>query len=909
VAERPDVAEKKTRIVTITAPEQVGEAEVLGCFEPTDEGTPKTLDLSAVKEASCENPVMVILMENSEIGRGFPRADLLRPETVEAFVATTHDKYKATSGDAFGKNVKFMFCDEPQATAKMIPLSPFFFVEFLDEHGYDLRDKIGELFFAQEGTVEVRYDYCKTLQRLFDENFMIPLHDWCADNDLLYTGHIIENAFPFPLPHPDNMASLRWMQAPGIDLLGFQFVATNMADNGKYFFNMREVSSLVSQFNREWLLVESCGGPGFHTSFELFKPLEDYLLALGTNVMDPHLAHLTLIGGGKFDFPHTLSDHSPWWKYYYNQAEHVGRANTALCQGRETNRVLVLHPATSTWAHMDPQSKRSKYKVDGAALKTLEQLTYDLMLDLYGGQIDFDLGSEIVMEEVASVEDGKIRVGEAVYDVVIVPQTIENLKSSTLKLFEDYTGQGGTLWSLRDAPTRLEGRLSDAPSKLFEKNGAVRRFSDNADLVSTLRKKVPPRLTGPKGEALPSELLWRRVETADGEIVLFFSNPWGETMDFTVQLEDKAAWTLDTATGDTSALETFEQDGEALAKLSLPSRGHALWVCKSGEEAETPEPKPEINTPVSVEFSGAKALEENRLFVEHADIEGRGGQSAEGVYAPQCDNLNWEWQGFEGGYGWSGHQVNRNILERKPDPKGAFTVRYHFNVDEAVADETLNFMRVAVERPTLYTIDLNGETLDQSTAERWFDPDMAALPVGNVVKRGANVLTLRADAFHPLHMIAPIYVLGDFSVEPVEKGFDIKPKKPIEMNDWTQNGLPFYPAAVRYDFTITLDDDAKHLKVLADQFEGALTHVKLDGEALGEILHPPFTLEAEGEFKAGEHTLSLDVYGNMKNMMGSHLTVGIWGRWVANYYPEQPAGSEYKFVPTGLMAPPEVYMG
>ncbi|MFP4379833.1 MAG: hypothetical protein ACLFUS_04945 [Candidatus Sumerlaeia bacterium] len=910
VSERPDVAEKKTRIVTITSAEQVGDAEVLGCFEANDSGVPKRLDPSAVQDASCENPVKVILMENSPVARNFPKADLLRPETVKTFIETTHDKYKAKSGDAFGKNVKFMFCDEPQATAKIIPLSPHFFVEFLDEHGYELRDKIGELFFAQEGSAEVRYDYCQTLQRLFDQNFMLPLHDWCAQNDLEYTGHIIENAFPFPLPHPDNMASLRWMQAPGIDLLGFQFKATNMMDNGKYFFNMREVSSLVSQFNREWLMVESCGGPGYHTSFELFKPLEDYLLALGTNVMDPHLAHLTLIGGGKFDFPHTLSDHSPWWKYYYNQAEHVGRANTALCQGREKNRVLLLHPATTTWKHMDPLSKRDKYQVDGAALMTLEQLTYELVLDLYGYQIDFDLGSEIVMEEVASVEDGKLRVGEAVYDAVIVPQVMDNWKSSTLKLFEEYTKQGGTLWSLRDAPSRLDGRISDAPAQLYAKDGAVRCFGDNAEMITALRETIPPRLTGPKGEALPAELLWRRIENADGEIILYFANPWGETMDFTVRLETDATWSLDTASGEMSALESFEQDGEVLAKVSLPSRGHALWVSKPGAMAESPEPKPEIATPVSVEFAGAEALEENRLFVEYADIEGRGGHSARELYAPQCDNLNWQWQGFEEGYGWAGHQFKRHILERKPDPRGAFTVRYHFNVDEAVSDETLKKMRVAVERPNLYNIELNDKHLDQSKAERWFDPDMGALPAGDAVQRGANTLTLKADVFHPLHMIAPIYVLGDFSIEPAKKGFTIKPAQPIEMNDWTQNGLPFYPAAVRYNFSITLDADAKNLKVVADQFEGALTHVELDGDALGEILHPPFTLEASGDFKKGDHTLSLDVYGNMKNMMGSHLTVGLWGRWIAGFYPSgQPAGSEYQFIPTGLMSPPKVFAG
>jgi hypothetical protein len=141
------------------------------------------------------------------------------------------------------------------------------------------------------------------------------MHDWCAAHGLLFTGHLMEHEWPSPRSQPDAMAAMRWMQAPGNDLLGFQFEPTTPADNGIYILNLKELSSLANQLGREWTLVETCGGAGYGAAFDVFKPLEDLVLAHGVNVIDPHLGHETVSGARKYDWAQTLSDHSPWWAH------------------------------------------------------------------------------------------------------------------------------------------------------------------------------------------------------------------------------------------------------------------------------------------------------------------------------------------------------------------------------------------------------------------------------------------------------------------------------------------------------------------------------------------------------------------------------------------------------------------
>ena len=61
-------------------------------------------------------------------------------------------------------------------------------------------------------------------------------------------------------------------------------------------------------------------------------------------------------------------------------------------------------------------------------------------------QIGFDLGDEFIIKNHASVNDKKFSVGKCNYDVLVIPETMENILDSTLIILENYLKAGGELY-------------------------------------------------------------------------------------------------------------------------------------------------------------------------------------------------------------------------------------------------------------------------------------------------------------------------------------------------------------------------------------------------------------------------------------------------------------------------------
>jgi hypothetical protein len=906
VQRHPELAQREVSLRTVYDPAHVTGADVLACLAAGDDGVPQRLDDEAWKNAAPQSPVRVVTMSAPKLGRTFAAADLLLPQTATTFLETTHDRYAAYTGDEFGKSVRFMFCDEPHVTAPFWAMSPYLLKEFRFEHGYDLVDEIHKLIFTQDGSPEVRYDYFQTVNRLFIDNFMKPLHDWCEQHDLLFTGHLIENTFPRPKPQPDNMAALRWMQAPGNDLLGFQFAPTTPEDNALYFYNLREMTSIANQCDREWRLVESAGAPGYQASFEVFKPCEDYLLALGTNVMDPHLAHQTLAGIRKYDWPHTLSDHSPWWDHYHNEANHVGRTNAALCQGAEVNRIGVLHPATSTWLHWENPTGEQKVRrpPHPEPIAKLGEEMFALALKLYGGQMDFDLISEFVLAEMGQPAEGKLEVGACTYEVVVVPACMETWTTGTLQMMEHYLAGGGKILALGEAPARIDGRPSSEPADLADRwSDQWIRFESIEALRDHLRQMLGPVLSAPDSSALPDQLCWRRTLSPDGERIYFFANPWAEAITCDVLLPGKAAFELNTADGSIEPAPLPATDEGLTLQLSLPPRSHRLVVVSDTPHEQAPEkPAEPTATRLEPEFIKAEATDVNRLIVDYCDVRALTGQELLGAPTAVADQTNWRWQGFEGN-AWR-KQVARNVADKPVDANTGFIVAYRFTVQPDVPADLLKQVEIAVERPWLYEVALNDQALDVPHARRWFDEDMRTLETGGALRTGENTLTLKAQPFQTLCEIMPIYILGPVSVQPAAKGWTLAAPEKLTLGDWTRQGWPFYPAGVRYDFRVKLDDRADSLRIQLNNWNGSVAVVNWRGKSVGDILHPPFALEIPGPIEPGDHTVGIEVLGNVRNMMGPHFGSGLTGPWAYEAYPmTQPAGDEYKLIPTGLFEP------
>lgn len=855
-------------------------------------------------EAGEATHAVVCAAPDRRIG-GLPVPDLLMPGTAAAFIKTTHERYRASSGGMFGKDVTMMFCDEPMIlnSGAGLPFSAYLSKEFHREHGYRLEDaKLFSLCFEQPDSPEVRFDFWRTVNRLFNDNFMKPLHDWCGRNNLLFTGHLMEHEWPSPKSTPDNMSGLRWMHAPGEDLLGFQFSPTALADNGLYLMNLKELSSVTSQLGRKWNMVETCGARGYHTSFSYFKPCEDFTLSFGVNVIDTHLAHESLSGSGKYDWPQTLSDHSPWWQYYRPHADHVARVNAALSQGRECNRTLVLMPTTTAWMHYTGSAfDEPGANVSNRRLELIKRAQIDLVVALYQQQIDFDLGDEFILAEFGSAAKGRLVVGERSYDAVVIPPSMETVNATTLALLDAFARSGGAVYAMR-VPERVDARVSDAPGSLAMAAG-WRPMADSGSLAAALRAQLPPYVTGPGGAPANPGLVWRRAAGKAGT-TWFFANPWSGPLDADVRIDGQSALTLDTAAGTISPHGAGRDGGRLALRLTLPPRGHALFLVTDTPAAPVRAQATPALRPVPLAACAAARTKPNMLYIDYCDVEAYG-RRLDNVNVTIANKTNWQWQGWSGSP-W-GKQFRRTVVDAPVDAASEVMVTYRFTV-QRLSPSARKSLRACIERPWLYTVELNGRKVAQSTGTRWFDEHMRSFPIGPLAREGANVLRLTARPFRTLCEIMPVYICGDFSLEAAAAGFEMTSATPVTLGDWTRQGMPFYHDRVRYAFEFQLDAPAQSLRARLPGWEGSVAVVNLDNREIGPVMHPPFELAVPGPVRRGRHVLAVDVIGNVKNMMGSHFSQALPLVWSYECAPAaQPAGSAYQFHPTGLMAAPELF--
>jgi hypothetical protein len=672
--------------------------------------------------------------------------------------------------------------------------------------------------------------------------------------------------------------------------------------NALYLLILKEVSSVAAQLGRPRVLCETYGGGGYGWALQQFKPLSDWCLVHGINIIDPHLSYQTLIGHRKYDWPQTIDDHAPWWSCYHLQAMHDRRATFALLQGRERNRVLLLHPTASGWLHYVPEgfdlgANREGWKARMAALGRSQ---CDVIQTLTDNQVDYDLGDEWIMAEFAKVRAGALVVGEREYSLVILPPNMETWLPSTVDLINEYLAHGGRLLALGDPPALVQGRPSDGPARLAEQfAGRWERMADMDALLARVRKLVPPHVCQPDGCPLPADLSWRREELDGGRTLYFFASPFLQEIGTQVKLDGGSLLALDTMTGEARQVATDPDGDGQMVELRLPPGGHALFVTDP-ERTEAPAPVLHGAKPVELGEVSAERLEPNVLVLNYCDLEVKGRRWAD-VVTLRADTICRREHGVPWRHSADGPEPEP--VEHPSAPDAGFGVTYRFRAEA----DALPGLELAVEQPWLYRVKVNGRAAKFADEARWFDEGIRKAPIGDLAREGENVVTLLAPQFSKLTEVAPIYVLGQFAVRAVSPGFVIGAPEPLGLGDWLRQGLLFYPWGMRFTMPFKLAAGAKGLTLRVPDWQGSAMRVLVDDREVGAIAYPPYVLEVEARLKRGRHTLTIDLFGNLKNMMGPPFSENLPISWAWMEAPlHQPDGAKYRLYPCGLYAAPSL---
>jgi hypothetical protein len=287
----------------------------------------------------------------------------LDPAAVQEFLRLTHERYKEACGPMFGKTIPGIFTDEPHHGFVMCetpkgwlyppdsgwatPWADDFAERFEEAFGYDLSDRLPELFFRLHGEKlsPVKWHYMELLHRRFLDSWARPIFEWCNRHHLRLTGHLLAEDLPGDqsITCGSVLRYYELMETPGMD----QLLLGNHS-----FWMAKQVASSARQTGRKWMLSELYGVTGWQLDFDGHKEIGDWQAFLGINLRCHHLSWYSMAGEAKRDFPASIFFQSAWYREYRVVEDYYARIHLLMQQGRPACDILVLHPVESVWAQV-----------------------------------------------------------------------------------------------------------------------------------------------------------------------------------------------------------------------------------------------------------------------------------------------------------------------------------------------------------------------------------------------------------------------------------------------------------------------------------------------------------------------------------------------------------------------------
>lgn len=854
-------------------------------------------------------------MEKRSFYNGNTYLDTLKKAATEKFIEMTHEKYKAACGKRLGTSIKGIFTDEPhrgqlmdgfsldvEYRQWMAPWTESLFDDFEERFGYDLKARLPEVFLQPEGKAvsPVKWHYVELLQQLFLENWAKPCDDWCRENNFILTGHIL---------HEDNLTAqtamsgsmMRYyetMEWPGIDLL---------SEENYNFWVAKQLQSAARQIGQKWLLSELYGCTGWQMPFLGHKAVGDWQALFGINVRCHHLSWVSMEGESKRDFPASIFHHSSWWKEYDEVEAYFARFGRMMSQGEPVCDTLVVNPVESVWCQIYP-GWSFYLGPQGDAVKKLEEQYADIFHWLQGAQIDFDYGDEEMMSRLASIEQSPegpvLVVGKARYRQVVAGG-MTTMRSTTLKLLEDFAAAGGKVIFAGDAPAYLDAVASDAPATFAAKATQVsfefKALTDACTEALTQPVQVIDKANGEYAQ----EIYVQTRRDGDDEIIMALNVHRKDAFETRVRIAGTGVveeW--DCLSGERCIIPAEAKDGWLEFDVKFWPADEHLYVVRPARQDELPVKQ-------ETEVVGTQALEgpfEYRLAEPNVCvIDNAEWKMDDDDWQPQLDILKID-QRLRDRVGLphrGGEMLQPWFVGRKEiDIKGRVSLRYRFDIDVMPRGA----VDLAMERPEMHKIAVNGIEIDPITKSGWWvDKIFERLPIpAEALKRGKNTIEISLD-LHESANLEAIYLLGDFGVA-VEgsRSSLIKLPETLKPSCLTEQGLPFYSGPVTYHLTLPKGEADAYLTLPG--MDAACAKVAAPGADGRAINWHPYEARVD-DLAAEDGTLDLHVYLTRRNSFGPlhQIPLHTFNYGPGNFITEGEHWTDnYQLITSGLLSAPVV---
>ena len=839
---------------------------------------------------------------------GMCYVDLMNPAAVQEFIRCTHEKYKEACGKYFGKEIPGIFTDEPcylmynAYSCPVLPWSDCLPAFFIERKGYDLREKLPELFFETGTFRKTRFDFFDCCVRLFVQSFTKQYADWCHENNLLMVGHYMaEDTLRNQIEWLGAvMPNYIYMDYPGVDKL---------ANNHDQLNTMKQVSSVAEQLQKPRTFCEVYGCIGHQSGFAVRKNIADWEAVLGINFINSHLSHYSMRGERKRDYPSNLFYQQPWWDEERNFADYSARMSYALTQGRRTVDILVLHPIASVWCEYDAIENKK-----GINRKTEK---YDRLFELLNRQLiakklDYHLGDEMVMEEYGEIVDGKLKIGAYTYSTIVLP-AVTNMNRNTKKLLEQFEGK---LICLDETPKYLEGE--PAAFDFLEKCTLCGQV---ADVIAVLDRQYPDRiqLIDQRSGGNADALICQERILEDGSRMVFAVNTEA-TREITARLSICAEGTpylLDLVDGGIKEPPYTIENGRIVMEMKMyPSSSVLLYFSKE-KVAVSGQPK-EIGSGVIFSDFSQKPLMD--LKIEKTTL-----------LDPNSFAIN------DATLWMNGELVGKDMPLQTiwhqhfyPAPDGTpYQMEYTFTIVNKVPENICAAIETA---ENLDEILINGNPVKPEKAcgeLGTFDPEKSYLDinftkvkaapylqmgenkitikgkkVNNITGRGNHVGVRNFKEHKPTEAEA-VYLFGDFTVWTRDKVHftvdgNVMQPDPFHL---VQSGYPFYNGKISFSITANLAEVSDDMYLQAYDVRFDYVKVRINGNEAGVRYSKPYLFAVGKYLHVGENLIEVEASTNLFNLMGPNRHDRMLEKpWTSpdsfvdmNQYTE-----EYTFVPFGI---------
>ncbi|MHA6483243.1 glycosyl hydrolase [Paenibacillus sp. strain BS8-2] len=865
---------------------------------------------------------------------GFAYVDVLRPEVAKLFIETTYAPYAEAFGEYFGEHIPAIFTDEPEISpgnlfqegTSFLPFSYWFASQFEQRNGYDLKDYLPCLFTdaewadAEHPASKVRFDYYETIRELWVSNWVVPISAWCQQQGIAYTGHYLEHNWPFPGSRlsPGVMSLYEYMHWPAIDMLTTSLLEEDGIE-AQLMLTIREAHSAANQFGHKRVLCEAFGAGGWDSSFKDYKRIGDWLFVNGITFMNQHLTYSTIAGVRKRDHPQSFDWRQPWWEQYTLLNDYYARLSAILSSGRTDNRILLLNPTTSPFclSTQDISGETEEGEVYHRLMKSY--LSAAQWLCQHGW--NYDLADEYILERHGQVvEGGHWQVGQCRYDVVIIHEMTINLKSSTVKQLQRLLQSGGTVIAVGQPGGLVDGVESEQWEELVSHSGWVKVLSVQ-DIHYALKaqcKEDRPIIFRRPDMSHDGFMYLERV-MEDGSRFLFLTHSSPKPFEQVLEVQGTCVEQWDLWTGEAEVLAVAENRERAVLSVRL-AQGESMLLRVS----DPPMPSaPVLGTDHNCAQDRGKpsnaigpandltvqAESANMVVIDYCDLV-VGTKRYTDISTIYASKLAFEHHGFADNPWDCSVQFKRRLLDQEAELKrsgSGYRVAYRFMVAEGCKPADVH---VLAERPELIQLYVNGAAVqDKRQATHW-DHHMGKWSIAEYIRPGSNEIELLCSPFSIFAEIEPIYLEGNFLVQPGEKEWILNAPAPLTTGSWRKQGYPFYGGAVLYKQEWKGYREGTKVFITLPNWKGTVASLVVNGQHAGMFgLALSERIEITQWLQIGSNELILRVAGSLKNMLGPHhdpdkpRQVAWPGNWKKAPLIGRPNPEQYDLIDYGLFEP------